>query len=244
MINFRQPIWIIAFGHLLGMFCIGIGVYSVIFDIAEFYWLLLWPLMHTMSSLMLSVGLHRYFSHGTFKTSVFWHKFMAYYSTILLQGSALGWSTAHITHHIHSDTERDPHIASASYLIWKRYRNVPMTQGRLKYLINDPTLKFIHRYGQLLWLGFVVILLTISWKLFIFGYGMALGSTHLVGAFHTTLTHLGKTPRNYPILEYVLPASGEWMHKTHHENSRAKDFSTKWWHLDTGALFIKLIEIK
>lgn len=244
MTNFKQPMWIIGFGHLLGMFCIALGIYLITNNIVELYWLFLWPLMHIISSLMLSVGLHRYFSHGTFKTSVFWHKIMAYYSVILLQGSALGWSSAHITHHMYPDTAKDPHVKNASYLIWKHYNKVPMAQGRLKRLITDPTLKFTHRYGQLLWLGFVLILFAISWKLFIFGYGMALGSTHFVGALHTTLSHLGKEPRNYPILEYVLPASGEWMHKTHHENSKTKDFRTKWWHLDTGSLFIKLIEVK
>ena len=242
MINLKQPMWMIAIGHLLGVAAISFGIALVLFDIVSWYWLLLWPITHITSSLMVTVGLHRYFCHAAFKTSKFWHIVMAYYSILLLQGSPLGWASAHTTHHVHADTDGDPHDIKLSYLVWKKYNDVPMVHGRLKKLINDPTLKFVHRYGMVLWVVFVTVLLSISWELFIFGYAMALGSVHLIGGIHQVTSHFNNRPNNYPLMEYILPASGEWMHKTHHENPKLKDLRTEKWHLDLGYLFIRMIE--
>lgn len=240
--NFRQPLWMISIGHLLGIACMVLGITAVFQGLASPLWLLLWPFFHILDSLMLSVGLHRYFSHGAFKVGKFWHKFMVWYSVLLLNGSPQGWATAHLTHHIHSDTDRDPHLAVPSYLIWKRYRNVPMYKGRLRKFKGDRDLAFVHRYGMALWLAFAVITLLISWKLFVFGYGMALGSVHVIGALHQVISHKDNKPRNLPWLEFVLPAMGEWMHATHHKYGGRKDMRTAWWHLDLGYWFIRLIE--
>lgn len=234
----------ISIGHLLGLACMALGITALALGWAAWQWILLWPVFHVLDSLMLSVGLHRYFSHAAFKTSRFWHRFMTWYSVLLLNGSPLGWATAHITHHVHSDTDRDPHLAVPSYLIWKRYRNVPMIKKRLRKLASDPDIAFVHRYGQLLWVAFAIITLAISWKLFVFGYGMALGSVHLIGGLHQVISHKNNAPRDLPWLEFLLPAMGEWMHKNHHDHGGRKDMRFAWWHLDLGYLFIRLIEKK
>lgn len=239
---FKQPLWMIPFGHYIGNISIILGLYLVITQQISPYYLILWLVFHFFGSLMLSVGLHRYFSHGTFVTSNLWHKIMAYYSVLLLNGSPLGWATAHNTHHLHSDKEGDPHYADWKYLYNKRYRNVPMLKQRLKVLSKDPTLAFVHRYGALLWIVFSVVLLSISWKLYLFAYLMPLGSTHMIGAIHQITSHKNKTPRNLPWLELIFPACGEWNHKTHHDHPGRYDFRTRWYHLDMGAMFINLIK--
>ena len=59
-----------------------------------------------------SFFLHRYMSHGMFKMSPFWEKFF-YLFTFVAQGSSFlhpkAYAQLHMEHHIHSDTEDDPH---------------------------------------------------------------------------------------------------------------------------------------
>lgn len=237
----RQPMWMISIGHLLGITSICLGIYLVATNVVSAWWFLLWLPTHLFGSLMTTVGLHRYFSHGAFKTSKFWHNVMGIYSVMLLNGSPYGWSTAHIAHHIYSDTDNDPHLVNWHYLIWKKYKMVRMPKRRLRYLIGDPVLDFVHRYGMVMWVVAVTILALFSWKVLLFGYLMALGSVHLIGGIHQVTSHIGGGPRNLPWMEFILPACGEWHHLTHHEKQSASDLRSKWWHLDLGALFIKAI---
>jgi fatty-acid desaturase len=229
-------------GHYIGNAGVIAGIYLLATGAQSCWWIGAWLLFHLLGSLMLSVGLHRYFAHGTFKTSVFWHRFMAYYSVLLLNGSPQGWAAAHNTHHIHSDTPNDPHYASWRYLINKRYRSVPMVLWRVKALSKDKDAVFVHRYGLLLWLVFALVLLAMSWQVFLFAYLMPLGSVHLIGAIHQITSHYQGAPRNLPWLEFIFPACGEWLHKTHHDHPGRTSFKTQWWHVDLGALFIKAIQ--
>lgn len=240
---FKQPLWIISLGNLLGIAGVILGLCLVISGTVAWQWLLLWPVMHIWCSLGLSVGLHRYFAHGSFVTTPFWHKALAYTSIFLLNGSPFGWATAHITHHVYSDTEGDPHYVKTWYAFWKRYKSVKMVKRRLRHIIGDETLAFVHRYGGLIWVIGCVVLLGVSWKLFLFGYLMALGSTHMIGSSHQLLSHANGEPRNLPWMEFILPACGEWHHKTHHDHSGRSDLRTKWWHADIGAKFINIIKI-
>jgi fatty-acid desaturase len=240
--TFRQPLWMIGVGHLLGVFGLITGISLVALGYVSGYWLLAWPLFHVIGSLTVTVALHRYFCHRSFKTSAFWHKAMAYTSTLLLIGSPLGWSTSHTTHHIHSDKAGDPHRTDWTYLFWKRYNHVKMSKRLLRRLVSDPTLAFVHRNAMAIWFSFVLLLALLSWKVLLFGYLMALGSVHTIGSFHQVFSHTGKRPRNLAFMEFLLPAFGEWHHATHHEHPGRKDMRTAWWHLDLGALFIRLIE--
>lgn len=240
---YPQPLWMISVGHLLGQTCIALGLWAVAFGIASPYWLLLWPVTHVFDSLMLSVGLHRYFAHRSFRTSPFWHKVMAYWSIALMNGSPLGWATAHIAHHMHSDTELDPHLAVPTYLLWKRYRHVPMPVRLVRRWLRDKDVVNAHRHGTFQWVLGALAIAAVSWKLFVFGYGMALGSVHLIGGMHQVISHKDGHARNLPWLEWVLPAMGEWMHKEHHDRG-GKRMGHKWWHLDVGYWFIRAIETK
>lgn len=230
----------IPIAYWVGLVSIAFGLGLVIGGVVSAWWLLAWFLAHQMGALTLSVGLHRYFSHGSFTTTPFWHKTMAFASILLFQGSPHGWATAHITHHVYSDTDRDPHFANIKYLWDKKYRDVPMVKRRLRHLIKDNTLKFVHRNALLITAAFALILLAISWKLFLFGYLMALGTSHFVGAVHQITSHKGGAPRDLPWMEFILPACGEWRHKSHHDVQKAYRFGR----FDMGATFVEWIKAK
>ena len=237
----KQSRWMVTVGHVGGNAGLVLALWLVATGAVHWGWLLPWPVLHAFNTVMVSAGLHRYFSHGSFKTSPFWHRFMAGWSVLLLYGSPHAWAAAHTTHHVHSDTPRDPHYATWRYLFDKQFRDVPMVKGRLKRLVGDTTLDFVHRHGLTLWLGFVAAALAVSPTAFLFLYVVPLGSAHLVGAVHQVTSHRGGSPRNLAWLEYLLPTGGEWMHKTHHDRPGLGSFRSRWWHLDLGAAFIHLI---
>jgi fatty-acid desaturase len=239
----RQPLWMISVGHLAGLAGVVLGVWLIATGAASQWWLLAWAAFHLLGSLMLSVGLHRYFSHGSFKTTPFWHNFMALYSVLLLNGSPHGWAAAHNAHHAFSDTDRDPHIADWTYLVWKRYRSTPLVTRGLRRLAGDPVVAFVHRTGLWLWLAFTALLLWASPEAYLFAYLMPLGSVHLIGALHQVTSHKNLAPRDIWWLELVLPACGEWLHKTHHDHPGRSDFRTKWWHVDLGAALVRAISV-
>jgi stearoyl-CoA desaturase (delta-9 desaturase) len=238
-----QPIWFIGFAHWLGIACIITGLALVIRGDVSAWWLLPWPFVHTFTGLMVTVGLHRYWSHRTFETTRFWRYVMALWPALVAQGSGMAWATAHLTHHIHSDKAGDPHYIKWDYLLWKRYNNVPMFMGRMKRLLADRPAVFAHRYGMVIWLAFSATLLLIDWKVFVYGYGMALGTVQVFGAIHQMTAHKNDEPRDLPLMEFLLPMFGEWNHKYHHDHPGRKDLRMAWWHIDIGYQFIRLIEI-
>ncbi len=237
--------WHVGFGYLMGLVGIAIGLWLVATDQVSAWWLLLWPVVHHFNTMIVSAGLHRYFTHGAFKTTPFWHKFMAYYSVTLLYGSPYAWATAHATHHIHSDTDLDPHEVNWRYMLFKQFRDVPMVMGRFKRIVGDPTLDFVHRYWLGLWLCFAACLLAISPTVFVFGYLMPMGTAQAFGVIHQMLSHRREGgARDLPLLEFIFPTGGEWQHKLHHDHPGRASFRAKWWHLDMGAVFISIIQTK
>ena len=235
--------WHVGFGYLIGLFGIALGIWLVATDQVSAWWLLPWFVVHHFNTAIVSGGLHRYFSHGAFKTTPFWHKFMAFYSVTLLYGSPYGWATAHVTHHVHSDTDQDPHEATWRYALFKQFRDVPMVMGRFKSIVGDPVLDFVHRYWFGLWAVFAVTLLVLSPTVFLFAYLMPLGTVHAFGVAHQLFSHrrIGGA-RDLPWVEFFLPTGGEWQHKYHHDHPGRSSFRSKWWHLDVGAIFIRMIK--
>ncbi len=235
--------WHVGFGYLIGVAGVVGGLWMVATGHASAWWLLAWFMVHHFNTMIVSAGLHRYFSHGAFKTSRFWHNFIAYYSATMLYGSPYAWATAHVTHHVHSDTDLDPHEVGWRYALFKQFRDVPMVMGRFKRIVGDPALDFVHRYWLAIWCAYATTLLLISPTVFLFAYLMPLGTAHLFGVVHTLLSHRCEVgARNLPALEYIFPTGGEWQHKLHHDHPGRVSFRSRWWHLDMGAVFIHLIK--
>lgn len=246
---FTQRLWMIPVAHWIGLLSLVVAV-SMLLAGTSPWWILLWIIGQICASLSVSVGLHRYFTHGAFETTQFWHTALALYSTLTVQGSPIGWAAAHMTHHVHSDGPGDPHKVTIDYLWKKQYRKVPMVMWRVKHLVKDPVMAFTHRYALLIIAAWVTLLLLVGLLTatgilpLIFAYFAPLGTTHMIGAIHQVTSHRGSTPHNLTYMEWILPACGEWQHKFHHEYPRAWQFGTKWYHLDLGAVFIKLIRTK
>ncbi len=65
--------------------------------------------MYTMTCLGVTVGFHRYFTHGAFKAGRIMRITLAVAGTLAVQGPILHWVADHRRHHAFSDREGDPH---------------------------------------------------------------------------------------------------------------------------------------
>jgi stearoyl-CoA desaturase (delta-9 desaturase) len=61
------------------------------------------------SGLGITVGFHRYFTHGSFKAKRWLRVTLAVAGSLAVQGSIIQWVADHRRHHAYSDQEGDPH---------------------------------------------------------------------------------------------------------------------------------------
>ena len=77
----------------------GLGWHDIVIA-AVFYWI---------TGLGITVGYHRYFTHGSFKAKTPLRVALAIAGTMAMQGPVLTWVSDHRRHHKYSDKEGDPH---------------------------------------------------------------------------------------------------------------------------------------
>src|SRR5271165_4506637 len=77
----------------------GLGWHDIVIAIAFYY----------VSGLGISVGLHRYFTHGSFKAVRGFKIALALAGSLAIEGPVITWVADHRRHHKYSDKEGDPH---------------------------------------------------------------------------------------------------------------------------------------
>src|SRR5262249_44178041 len=99
----------------------------------------------------ITAGLHRYFSHKTFKTSRWFQFVLALVATASTQKGPLWWAANHRHHHANSDTEDDVHSPRKgfwwSHVGWFLCGRFAKTEYRLiPDLMQFPELRFLNDY--------------------------------------------------------------------------------------------------
>ena len=64
---------------------------------------------YVFTGLGITIGFHRYFTHGSFETNRFLRGLMAIAGSMAVQGPIITWVADHRRHHAFSDKEGDPH---------------------------------------------------------------------------------------------------------------------------------------
>ena len=77
----------------------GLGWHDVILAVAFYY----------IAGLGISVGLHRYFTHGSFKAVRGFKIALAVAGSLAIEGPVITWVADHRRHHKYSDKDGDPH---------------------------------------------------------------------------------------------------------------------------------------
>lgn len=129
------------------------------------------------TSLSITMGYHRLFSHATFKAHGIVRFLALFFGSASFQQSALTWSSQHRDHHRFVDTDRDPYSIKKGFLYahlgWMILWEHPLHFENAKDLQKSKLLMHQHRHYVLWSVASGIILPTLI--------GALLG--HMVGAF-------------------------------------------------------------
>ena len=112
-----------------------------------------------LTGLGITVGFHRYFTHGSFKAKTGLRVALAVFGTMAIQGPVFNWVADHRRHHKYSDKEGDPHSPWRygddtkaltkglvyAHMIWLFDPNKTSQQKFIPDLLADRKLRIVHR---------------------------------------------------------------------------------------------------
>ena len=112
-----------------------------------------------MTGLGITVGFHRYFTHGSFKAKTGLRVALAVCGTMAIQGPVFNWVADHRRHHKYSDKEGDPHSPwrygddtkalakglAYAHMIWLFDPNKTSQQKFIPDLLADRKLRIVHK---------------------------------------------------------------------------------------------------
>ena len=77
----------------------GIGKYEILLTIISYY----------ICNITVGIGIHRLWSHNSYKTHNVIEAILMLLSAGTMQGPVIAWASDHYKHHAYTDTDRDPH---------------------------------------------------------------------------------------------------------------------------------------
>ncbi len=127
----------------------GLGWHDVVIALV-FYWL---------SGLGVTVGFHRYFTHGSFKAKTGLRVALAVFGTMAIEGPVFNWVADHRRHHKYSDREGDPHSPwrygddtkalakglAYAHMLWLFDENKTSQEKFIPDLLADRKLRIVHK---------------------------------------------------------------------------------------------------
>lgn len=215
-----------------------------------------------ISGLGVAVGLHRFFSHRSFKTSKAWEQAMLFFGLLACHGHALFWVALHRgVHHRYSDTEKDLHSPHA-HSLWTAYQGYAFDKDIVNKVslrsgidfLREPTWQWqVTYYHSVLWgtWAFFALLWLIASPVPLLALTLAqVWAIHQEAAVNV-LGHTGGigTYRNYQTKDFSvnrpllsLITWGQALHNNHHGDASNPDFGTKrWYEFDPSMLWIRAI---
>ncbi len=205
------------------------------------------------------VGIHRYFSHRSFKTNKFWEKFLMITGSANGLGSTIGWSAVHRYHHANADTDKDPHSPHNLGLLktWLTlWGDLPaINPSHIKDLLRDKNQVWLHQnYFKflLLWICFfsTVSIAFQSWIPILFFWAGSCVITFNIAGFVDGVCHkygyasydVKDKSKNNLWLNPLLLGSG--LHNNHHGEPGNWNFGGRgrWYEIDPMSWFIRLIK--
>ena len=196
------------------------------------------------------IGLHRYFSHKSFKLSLLQENILATISIFSAQGGPLWWASAHTYHHENGDTETDIHSPSKgkwfAFIGWY-FISSPVKIKR-RDLLKNKYLKQIHLHHiKIYWVVVLPLLLIpeIALNLFLLPAVISFWGVNLVNwmchddlfGYKNFITK--DNSKNLPILS--LFTWGLALHNNHHYQQTNFNYKIKWWEIDVAGGIINAI---
>ena len=224
--------WHRSAGALLALPLLGLGIY--LSPISLWYSFVLYMFI----LVCVTAGYHRLFTHAAYTTHRFWHCVFGTVGCISLNSSPAQWAMVHAAHHKYADTECDPHETTWRYYFRFRDRtDITAERGGIR-LLRDPMHQFFLNNSFSICLGYGALTLIFGWWGLLFLYAIPVTMFLFISGFNTIYAHGRGGAKNRPLLEFVLPQAGEWIHKQHHLTPKVTPFPGG---PDLGGLFIEMI---
>ncbi len=249
---------------------VGLVVAIVLLWGVAFNWIYLAILvgMYLATGVGITVGYHRFFTHGSFKTSRPVVAILAVLGSMAVQGPVLQWVAVHRRHHQHSDDHDDPHSPHAhGSSVWGMVRGMwhahmgwllrAHPRALARYVRDLRKDKLVRRMSRLfpVWvlLGLLIPaalggLFTLSWTGvllgFIWGGLVRVFLVHHVTWSINSVCHIwGTRPfeNHDESRNNVLVGVlglGEGWHNNHHAFPTSARHGLRWWQLDVSYLVI------
>ncbi|WP_433467181.1 acyl-CoA desaturase [Spirillospora sp. CA-128828] len=203
---------------------------------------------YVLSAAGITVGYHRYFTHGAFKARRGLKIFMALAGSMAIEGPVITWVADHRRHHKHSDKEFDPHSpwrfgndwkALSKGLAWAHYgwlfdANRTSKPRFAKDLLNDRDIRRIHlAFPGLVAVSFLLPaviggLVSMSWTgfltaLFWAGFVRITLVHHVTWSINSICHTFGKEEfevrdKSRNVWWLAIPSLGESWHNLHHSD--------------------------
>lgn len=219
-------------------------------------WLTLFYIFAT--SMSITAGYHRLFSHVTYKANPALQFLFLFFGAAAYEQSALCWSSQHRTHHLYVDTDKDPYSIKKGFFYahigWLLFWEHPEHYENSKDLQKNRLVMHQHKYYHL-WAAGSGIVTPMSIG---FWYGDLLGAfifavcARLVLAHHATfainsICHtFGKstydiysTAKDHWLVAFIT--NGEGYHNFHHRFPSDYRNGVRWYQWDPTKWLIEIL---
>jgi stearoyl-CoA desaturase (Delta-9 desaturase) len=243
----------------LGVFWVGVSTAA----------LLAGTVLYAVRMFAVTAFYHRYFAHRTFRTSRALQFAFAVIGATSVQRGPLWWAAHHRNHHLHADTQLDPHSPNLRGFLWSHMGWFLTPQGfrtdwkRIPDLARFPELRWLDRFDVAAPLALAVVLYGLgSWleaarpelgtsgaQLLVWGFCIS-----TVVLFHATVTinslahrfgtrsfETSDASRNNFWL--ALLTFGEGWHNNHHFYPGSARQGFRWWEVDLTYYALRLMQL-
>lgn len=207
------------------------------------------------SSMAVTGGYHRLFSHRTYEACAGVRLFYLLFGAAAVQNSALKWSADHRRHHARVDTDRDPYNIRRGFwwahIGWIFYADGKDALSGVDDLEADPLVRWQHRH----YLPLAVLMGALLPGAIGFFWGDPLGALLVAGflrlvlqwhaafAVNSVAHTIGSRPFSTAVSARdsfltALITLGEGYHNFHHRFQRDYRNGVSWWHLDPTKWFV------
>lgn len=207
---------------------------------------------YSINAIGISIGFHRLLAHKSFQTYPIIKTMLLIFGSTAMQGPPLAWACLHRQHHLHADTDLDPHSPIHGFWhahclwIFKNYKPQWRRYGR--DLLEDKTVMWVSKHYDLFALsGLLIPFLVASWEGLIIAGFLRLFLTSQNAFFLNSISHLiGQQPHSQDNhsgnhwLTTVL-CFGEGWHNNHHAQPRAAYHGWRWYQIDPMSSILKAL---
>ncbi|MFZ4715580.1 MAG: fatty acid desaturase [Bacteriovoracaceae bacterium] len=210
----------------------------------------------------MSLSFHRHHTHKGVVFNKFVDTLMQLWLWLVTSMCKLDWVSVHQYHHLHSDTEEDPHspvvkglrhvlfMGVFDYTKAKDHPEVLKLRARIKY---NKLEKFISEnlfLGPSLAVGFNILLFGVFWGSMLSVINFLISPIFAVGGVNAIAHWWGyrnhQSNDNSRNVGFLFPLNflicGELDHNNHHAHQRSCSFRHKWYEFDIGYFYIKVLK--